>query len=260
MREHVVQEARIHYVIEAGGEQPNIVPSYARSWYYIRAPERDQVDHVYNWILKIAEGADLMARTTHEVEYLTGCYNILPNRGLSELVTANMREIGAPQYTKDEKAFAKELSKTITKEEKVASLRVTKRPNWKDFLDVDLDQTIPDPWDEGHVLAGSTDVSDVSWQTPTMEFTTLTWIVGTAPHSWQAVAQCGMGLGHKSLIFASKIITSSVLDLLTKPAQLKVIRDEFQQRTRGIVYKSPIPEDIKSPLEIIEKSPKFIRR
>ncbi len=40
MREHVPQDARIHYVIERGGGQPNVVPEYARVWYYVRAPER----------------------------------------------------------------------------------------------------------------------------------------------------------------------------------------------------------------------------
>ena len=38
MREHVVQETRMHYVIEDGGHEPNVVPAYARSWYYVRAP------------------------------------------------------------------------------------------------------------------------------------------------------------------------------------------------------------------------------
>jgi len=68
MREHIVQEARIHYVIEEGGMQPNIVPDYARSWYFIRAPEREQVDHLYDWVLKIAEGAALMTQTELKVE------------------------------------------------------------------------------------------------------------------------------------------------------------------------------------------------
>jgi aminobenzoyl-glutamate utilization protein B len=38
LREHIIEKARIHYVIEAGGGQPNVVPDYARSWYYVRAP------------------------------------------------------------------------------------------------------------------------------------------------------------------------------------------------------------------------------
>jgi len=36
MREHIVQEARIHYVIEDGGHEPNVIPAYSRSWYYVR--------------------------------------------------------------------------------------------------------------------------------------------------------------------------------------------------------------------------------
>jgi aminobenzoyl-glutamate utilization protein B len=40
LREHIIQDARVHYVIEQGGGQPNVVPDYARSWYYIRAPPR----------------------------------------------------------------------------------------------------------------------------------------------------------------------------------------------------------------------------
>jgi len=44
LREHIIQDARIHYIIEKGGDQPNIVPPYARSWYSIRAPEMEQVE------------------------------------------------------------------------------------------------------------------------------------------------------------------------------------------------------------------------
>jgi len=33
MREHIVQEARVHYIVEDGGVQPNVVPPYARTLY-----------------------------------------------------------------------------------------------------------------------------------------------------------------------------------------------------------------------------------
>ncbi|GAH40679.1 unnamed protein product, partial [marine sediment metagenome] len=84
MREHVVQETRMHYVVEEGGVQPNVVPPYARVWYYVRAPRRELVDKYYQRLLKMADGADLMALTTHKVEFLTGVHNGLPNRPLAE--------------------------------------------------------------------------------------------------------------------------------------------------------------------------------
>ncbi|MCK4437806.1 amidohydrolase, partial [Candidatus Bathyarchaeota archaeon] len=95
-----------------------MVPDYARSWYYIRSPEREQVNQLYEKVLKIAEGAALMTGTTHKVKFLSGSYNLLPNNTLSELVTANMREIGAPKHTKEELDFAKELSKSFDPEQK----------------------------------------------------------------------------------------------------------------------------------------------
>ncbi|MFQ6125170.1 MAG: amidohydrolase [Candidatus Heimdallarchaeota archaeon] len=249
LREHIVQEARIHYVIEDGGHEPNVIPAYARSWYYVRAPERDQVEHIYKWVLNIAKGADLMAGTTHKIEFLGGCYNTLPNKRLGTLVTKNMRKIGAPTYTEEEFAWAAELNKSITPEQKREFLRRSKRPGWEKLMDILLDQSIPDPWDEGIKGGGSTDVADVSWNTPTMEFNTVTGILGTPGHSWQFVAQCGMSIGHKSLLFATKTLAASIIDLFTQPEILTQVHEEFAERTKGIEYRSPIPSDLKPPLK-----------
>ncbi|MBD3170855.1 amidohydrolase, partial [Candidatus Bathyarchaeota archaeon] len=112
LREHVVQEARIHYVIEEGGGQPNVVPDYARSWYYIRAPERSQVDTIYSRINKIAEGAAMMTDTEVKIDLIAAIYNKIPNRTLSELVTSNMREVGHPGWTEEELEFASEIAET----------------------------------------------------------------------------------------------------------------------------------------------------
>jgi aminobenzoyl-glutamate utilization protein B len=250
MREHMIQEARVHYVIEIGGLQPNVVPDYARSWYFVRAPERVQVEELYNWVLKIAEGASMMARTTLKAEQIEGIYNVLPSKRLSEIVTTNMREIGAPEYDSKELKFMGKLAETISKEDKRENLRMMKRPAWEELMDVNFDQEIHDPWDEGEVWPGSTDVSDVSWVTPTIEFTTAAGVLGSAGHAWQDVACHGMGIGHKSLIFAAKIIAGSALDLLTKPELLKKVKDEFEDRKKGQKYVSPIPKDLSPPLEI----------
>ena len=249
LREHVIQDARIHYVIEEGGGQPNVVPDYARSWYLIRAPERDQLEPIYDRILKIAEGAALMTETTLEVEFVKGIYNKIPSRTLSELVTANMREIGSPEYTEEEMEFAEELAKSISPGAKRDSLWKSKRPGWEELLDVTLDRTIPDAWNEGEVSHGSTDVSDVSWQIPTMEFGTTTYALGGPGHSWQNAAMSGTSIGHKSLVFASKVIAASAIDLLTRPELLKKAWEEHGERLRGKTYKSPVPPEAKPPLD-----------
>jgi len=252
MREHVVQEARVHYVIEEGGMQPNVVPDYARTWYYIRAPEREQVAQIYDWVLKIAEGAALMSQTKLKVEFIEGLSNELPSKSLSELVIANMREIGAPEYTNEEMKFAKEMAKTVTKEAKSEQLRASKRPGWEQLVedDVHIDREIHDPWDKGIVWPGSTDTGDVSWVAPTMEFSTATATLEAAGHDWQWTACCGMSIGHKSLIFATKVMAGSAVELITKPDLLKKVKDEHAEKMAGRKYVCPIPEDVKPPLEI----------
>ncbi|MFA5869979.1 MAG: amidohydrolase [Candidatus Bathyarchaeia archaeon] len=254
LREHVVQDARMHYVIEAGGGQPNVVPDYARSWYLIRAPERDQVDGIYARVLKVAEGAALMTETRLEVEFLKAVYNKLPSKALSDLVTANMRLIGAPKWTEEELAFAEELSKNVPPEQVRDALRKSKRPGWERLEGVVMDASVPDAWDEGEVSHGSTDVSDVSWKAPTMEFYTATWPLGTPGHSWMNVAASGTGIGHRSLIFASKVIAASLIDLLTEPGLLRKAWEEQNRRTMGKTYRSPLPADAKPPLTMWGKS------
>jgi aminobenzoyl-glutamate utilization protein B len=250
LREHVIDKARIHYIIEKGGGQPNVVPDYARSWYYIRAPERDQVDHIYSRILKVAEGAALMTETTLKVEFLTGVYNLLPSKVLSGVVVSNMRGIGAPTYTEEELAFAAEIAKSIPKEQKIDNLRKSKMPNPEKYIDVDMVTDILDPWNEGEVSGGSTDVSDVSWQTPTMEFGTAASILGAPGHSWQTVACSGTSLGHKSLIFAAKTMAGATLDLLTKPEILARAKEEHAKKMQDRTYRCAIPDEISPPLEI----------
>ncbi|MHA2394810.1 MAG: amidohydrolase, partial [Promethearchaeota archaeon] len=249
LREHVIPDARIHYVIEEGGGQPNVVPDYARSWYYIRAPERDSIDPIYERILKIAEGAALMTDTKLEVEFIDALYNMLPNKVLSEIVLKNMREVGAPAYTEKELEFAAEIAKTFPKEQKKDSLRKRKVPNWEKYIDVDLVTDILDPWDEGETSPGSTDVSDVSWQGPTIEFSTTSFVLGAPGHSWQHVTCSGMSIGHKSLIFAAKTMAGSALDLIIKPELINKAKNEFKDRLKGRTYKCPIPPDIDPPLK-----------
>jgi aminobenzoyl-glutamate utilization protein B len=250
---HVIEKARIHYVTEVGGGQPNVVPAYARTWFYVRAPEREQVDYIYDWVLQIADGADKMARTTHDVEFLTGCYNMLPNKGLADLIVDNMRDIGAPTHTEEEMKFAKKLNESIPEVSKKEGLRKSERPGWEKMLDEHFDERVLDDYRAGKVGAGSTDVSDVSWVTPTNEFGTTCCILGTPGHSWQFTAQSGMSIGHKSLIFASKVIAGTGLDLMMDASLLKAVRDEWNERLAGRTYKPPIPADLAPPLDQLKK-------
>ncbi len=254
LREHVIQEARIHYVIEEGGGQPNVVPDYARSWYYIRAPRRDQVEPIYERIKKIAEGAAMMTETTLKIDQTGGLYNLIPNKPLAETVTRNMREIGPTQYTEEELAFAAKIAQSFPKENRAATLQHMKIPDWQKYVDTDIMTDVLDPIGEGETMAGSTDVADVSWITPTIEFGSACNVLGAPGHSWQFVACAGSSLGHRSLIFAAKAMAGSVLDLMTDPELLQSAKDDYKQRLTGQVYKPVGDPNRQPPLELARET------
>ncbi|MCW4050068.1 MAG: amidohydrolase [Candidatus Bathyarchaeota archaeon] len=249
MREHVIQETRIHYVVEDGGHEPNVVPPYARSWYYVRAPERELVDMYYQKVLDIADGADKMVGTTHKVTFLSGVHNGMENKVLAETAIANMREIGAPTYSEVEEIFAAELAKSIPREKKKIGLMKSTLPDAMKLMDVNLNTRIYDPIGAGTKGGGSSDVADVAWNTPTVQFRTVYTIVGAPGHSWQNTASNGTSIGHKSTVFATKVMAGTVIDLLTKPELVKEAKEEWKRQMTGRVYKSPISLDMKPPLD-----------
>jgi len=67
------------------------------------------------------------------------------------------------------------------------------------------------------------------------------------------VAGSSHSIGHKSLIFASKVIATSGLDLLTDSGLRDAAWKEHAERTMGKEYKTPIPADMKPPLDMWEK-------
>ena len=245
MREHMPQQARVHCVITEGGEAPNVVPPYAQVWYYVRAPNREQVDHVYAWMCDIAQGAALMTGTGHDIELLSGCYNTLPNDVIGDLLTEKMRQVGAPDYTEEEMKLARQLQETFPpgsidkgRERFKLAAGETSEP---------IFGAIIEPRNKGEVVGGSTDVGDVSYIVPTAQINTVCHPFGTPGHSWQAVVTSGSSIGFKGMMLAARTLALSTLDLATKPNLLKAAWQEFEQSTGGQKYTSPLPEDAVLP-------------
>lgn len=240
LREHVIEKARIHYVVTDGGRVPNVVPAEAQVWYFIRAPKRVEVESIFTRVRNIASGACMMTGTGMDIEFLAGCHETRPNKTLSHMMLHNMKEAGAPQWTDQETEFAEKLSGSISQDQKRAVMESMNVPCTRDKLRKVLDDRVDDPEDEGRIVSGSTDLGDVSYVTPTGQALTAGAILGASYHSWQMTATSGMSIGHKGGILAAKVIALTALDLLTRPENLKRVRDEFETSMKGIAYKSPL--------------------
>ena len=253
LREHIIPDARVHYVItHGGGSAPNVVPAEAESLYYVRAPRAEQVQEVLDRVEAVAQGAAMMTGTECEMRFHSGTSNMVLNDTITDLLHTKMVEIGAPEFDQDEKDFAREIARTFLGK----SMGLLDKLLGADhgeirqrLADQFLVEEIMPNFKTNVVLPGSTDVADVSWVTPTGQIETTCFALGTPGHSWQIVAQGGMSIGHKGMIFAAKVLALTAVEFMEKPDLLDQARGEFAARTEGNPYLSLIPDGVPAPID-----------
>ena len=217
MHEHIPQQARMHYVVTAGGNAPNVVPDFAESFYYVRHPDPEGVEAIWSRLEDAARGAALGTGTKVEWEIIHGNNPLLVNETLAKVMDAKLRQIGGVEYTAEERAWAEQIQESLGDAAKPLESAAEIGPYNKSL---------------GY---GSTDVGDVSWATPTVGVRTATWVPGTSAHSWQAVAASGHSIGHKGTVVAAKAMTLMAVELFTNPDLREAARAEFD-RSRGPDY------------------------
>ncbi len=223
MREHMKTTSRVHYVITDGGDVPNVVPEHGAVWIWARDWKRIEVDSLLARIRKIADGAALMTETTVDVKVQGGSWEVLIMESGAKLLDANLRWVGAPQFTAAEQDFAKKIQ------------RATDVP--AEGMDGAI-QPLAGQDEEG----GSTDVGDVSWIVPTLNLTVATSPKAAPWHAWPVVATGGMSIGHKGMIVAAKTLAATMVDLYEKPQAVREVRAEFEKKRGDVVFKAYLPD------------------
>lgn len=234
LREHVPDGTRIHYVITAGGDAPNVVPNFAEVYYYVRHPQSKVVREVYERVVKCAQAGALATETKLEIRNEGGIVEILPNRVLSEVTMANLKQLNKIEYSKEDFEFAVKLQETLAEP-----------------LPLDSIKTIVNRF--GETGQGSTDVGDVSWTVPTTGFNTACWVPGTPGHSWQAVACGRTEIARKGMMLAAEVLATSVVDLLQNPELIQQAQQEFKRRLGDQGYVPLISPEQQPPLDYRNK-------
>ncbi|EQC00098.1 M20 family metallopeptidase [Photorhabdus temperata] len=258
LREHIIQEARIHYAVtNTGGVSPNVVQADAEVLYLVRAPQLDQAQDIYQRVIDIAKGAALMTGTQLNIRFDKACSNYIPNRTMERVMYQYIQAFGIPEYTDEERQFAEKIHQTLTKDDlrnaKLNAAR-TAGEEGKRWCERQGEKVLTDevlPYIESQELMyGSTDVGDVSWVTPTAQCFSPCFAFGTPLHTWQLVAQGRSSIAHKGMCLAGKIMAATALKLLIDPALLTEVQSEFRHQRNEYPYQCPIPPDIKpSPLK-----------
>lgn len=222
-REHIRPSSRIHYHIQDGGKVVNVVPDYAKLWVRVRDPKRKIMLPTYEHVKKMAEGAAIMANVDYKISLVSGIYEVLVNRAGGEAMQKNIEFLGPITYTDEEIAFGKGIQKATQKPE------------------VGFDSDIkPLRATEENPGGGSTDVGDVSWNVPNINLSVTVAPKDTPWHSWAVVACGGMSIGHKGMIYATKAMAMTMVDLFEDSKLVSEMKEEFKTRKGEEKYEAMI--------------------
>ncbi len=234
LREHLHYSHRMHYVIINGGEAPNVVPDVASVWYFVRNSDKN-VEEMYEKVINCAKAAALATGTElAEIKCLTAIHQRHANKAAAELFQKNIELIGMPEWTEEENRFARELQKNINVKEtgmpeKVSSLSVPSGP---------------------FVGGGSSDVGDITLIAPTATINFPGGVPGHISHHWSSVAANYGSTAWKGLNAGAKAIAASAVDLMTRPEELKKLKDEFEEYSKENPYRLFLPDESQPPTDL----------
>lgn len=253
LREHMIDQARIHYAYaDPGGTAPNVVQSHAAIKYEVRAPHVSEMNELFERVINVAKGAALMTDTTMKYEILYAFSDYVPNKTLAVEMDQCLREVGAPTWTEDEFKLAAEFLHSYPEETftNIKNSIIASMPGQdiEKLLEKPLDTTVH-PFDvhENGYDSIATDVGDVGYATPTVMLGMATSCLGNALHTWQNTAFSCSSIGMKGMMAAAKVMALACVRTMEKPELIKAAKEELLRKNGG-KYTCPLPDDCVPPV------------
>ena len=250
LREHMRKCESVHYsFLDVGGPSPNVVQPTASVLYMVRSDNVRNAKSLLERVHNIARGACLMTGTEVSIRQVDGTASTLSNTVLEKVIHQNLQAAPLPVYTDDELAFAEAIHNTYDCRDLPGT---APRFDWKVKQQVkewtnDGQKAVNDfvmPYvPSDYMSAGSTDVGDVSWLTPTAQFNAATWPSNCPGHSWQMVSTGKTGFAHEAMLYAGCVLAMTAYDLMTEPDILTEARAEFSVTAAG-GYDCPLEPDL----------------
>ena len=250
LREHMRKCESVHYsFLDVGGPSPNVVQPTASVLYMVRSDNVRNAKSLLERVHNIARGACLMTGTEVSIRQVDGTASTLSNTVLEKVIHKNLEAAPLPVYTNDELAFAEAIHNTYDCRDLPGT---APRFDWKVKQQVKewtgngqkaVNDFVMPYVPSDYMSAGSTDVGDVSWLTPTAQFNAATWPSNCPGHSWQMVSTGKTGFAHEAMLYAGCVLAMTAYDLMTEPDILTEARAEFSVTAAG-GYDCPLEPDL----------------
>jgi len=227
-REHLRPQQRSHYVISDGGDQPNVVPSSATVWYFVREIDAVGIRDNFATLQRIAEGAALMTDTSWSRRIVGAAWPRHFNRPIALAMDENIEAVGLPAWSEDDETFAKALQRLLGVEEKGLAKELA-------GIEEPRGQT---------TSSGSDDIGDVSWTVPTVTLRYPSNVEGMTAHHWSSAMAMATPIAHKGATAGAKVIAATLLDLLRNDElRADAWRYYREEQLKGIAYEPFISAD-----------------
>lgn len=228
-REHLKPTQRSHYVITDGGDQPNVVPSKASVWYYLRERTYEDIKAMYDDAILYANSVAAMTGTKMSHKLVGTAWPGHFNKSIAEAVYQNIKTIGLPVWDSSDQQLARAVQKLVDAPKK------TQRGEPIDGLATKLD-TLNGPvqfsWG-----SGSDDIADIAWNLPTVVLRYPSNIPGTPGHNWADAIAMATPIAHKGVVSGSKVVAATLLDMLTNEQIIKDAWDYHKNvQTKEVKY------------------------
>ena len=245
LRELLPEDQRVTEpaIVKAGG-RPGLPLETVEAWYSLRTFDRESVDSLFESFQNITEFMREVMGAPVEVELINGVYPRLPIVSLVNILDRNLRLYWPPSFTAEEKEFASNLQEEYSRE----------HPGFQ--ASAPLHDGVLEPPIQAPKPAGN-DNGDVSWVVPFAAISGGSRAMGLPTHNWQSTAAGGMSIGHKVMIMMSKALAAAAIDMMVDPSELERVREEFEEKTRGFVYKPYVPD--RPPMDFYRELNRILR-
>ena len=237
-REHLHPLKRSHSIFTDSGDQPNVVPSKASIWYYLRDITYEGIMKMYKDANNIAAGAALMTDTKVSSRVLGTAWPRHFNKVIAETMDENIRQVGLPSWSSADQELARAVQKEVN----------SNNVNGLATELAGLGKPLKNPRS-----GGSDDIGDISWTVPTVTLRFPSNIPGLQGHHWSNAIAMATPIAHKGATAGAKVVATTVIDLLTKPQLVIQAKDYFKNVQREETEYQPMITEKDPPPTYLNK-------
>ena len=246
-REHLKPTQRSHYVITDGGDQPNVVPSKAAVWYYLRERTYEDIKSMYDEAILYSKSAAEMTGTKVSHQLLGTAWPGHFNKPIAEAMYSNIKTIGLPTWDAADQQLARAVQKLVN------APKVSLRGQPIDGLATKVD-TLYGPA-QNFMMAGSDDIGDIAWNVPTVVLRYPSNIPGLPGHNWADAIAMATPIAHKGVVAGTKVVATTLVDMLTNS---KIIADAWDYhknvQTKEVKYIPFVQTDTPPAIHLNKKT------